>query len=155
MNLSANEKTTVQGQVLLRGLGQGVFSEPSPFGSGDGLLLQRPVLLKAVEQRVDGRGQILAVLGGGLPSRHERVDVMEGCLDAVVVLLHRGDDSSGLSGTAFPRQRPQDGVLALGVQAEDEADGTPGASWRGPYTCRARPPWGSLAACITGASIGE
>lgn len=107
-----------------------MFSEPGLFGSGDELLghwedlllLQRHVLLKAVEQRVDGRGQILAVLGGGLPGRHERVDLVEGCLDAVALLLHRGDDSSGLFGTAFPQQRPQDGVLALVVQAEDGAD---------------------------------
>jgi hypothetical protein len=40
----------------------------------------------------------------------------------VVLLLHRGDDSSGLFGTAFPQERPQDGVLALVVQAQDEAD---------------------------------
>jgi hypothetical protein len=99
----------------------------------------------------------------------------------VVVLLHRGDDSSGLFGTAFPQQRPQDGVLALGVQAEDEADllsvvgddrGAPGVARRDVAdglgrrrNCRRimvcaiymsrTSAMGSLAACITGASIGE
>jgi hypothetical protein len=55
-----------QGQVLLRGLGQGVFSEPGRFGSGDELLGQGEDRAAAVhcQANLDSMGHDAVAVNG-------------------------------------------------------------------------------------------